>query len=518
MRIKKHLPGVLGFFLAASISAATAGVPSFSPLPLGNANLSESRATTPVAAGVTYTRIDRGQTSVQDVWIVDVAFKASRQDATELAGALIAKGYEARVERVTGTALDDIAPGPLGFLVRVGQLATEPQAIALRDRLAADGYTGLRVVYSGEDGRRTTGPWVVHVLEVDPKKFDGTIAPALATDIVPERELLTDLATRTAALAASNGGYFVIGAADGTPGDLAGISVINGSLVSEAVDGRTSLILPRGNGDGARVAAVASEQTVRAADGKMREIDGMNRKPGLIRGCGGDGGDTPTEAPKHDFTCKDDSELILFTPVFGAKTEPGIGFEAILDASGRVTAVQEMRGAMIPAQGSVLSGTEGAAEWLRAHARIGARLLVSTRVTAEGRPVIMRSGVGIVNGGPRLLRNGRLDITASAEGFHWAENPEFYYRFGIRRNPRTLAGVKANGNLLFVAVDGRQPGYSLGASFDESARILRTLGVRDGLNLDGGGSTGMTVGAKLVNQPSDASGERPIGDGIVILP
>jgi len=56
----------------------------------------------------------------------------------------------------------------------------------------------------------------------------------------------------------------------------------------------------------------------------------------LIRGCGGDGGDSPTEQPKHDFTCTDASELILFTPDFGTNTEPGPGIEAVLDSSGRV--------------------------------------------------------------------------------------------------------------------------------------------------------------------------------------
>ncbi|HEV2770233.1 MAG TPA: hypothetical protein VGV40_08640 [Solirubrobacteraceae bacterium] len=55
-----------------------------------------------------------------------------------------------------------------------------------------------------------------------------------------------------------------------------------------------------------------------AADGATREVDGLNRKPGLIRGCGGTGGDLPTEQPKHDFTCTDPGELIHFTATFGA--------------------------------------------------------------------------------------------------------------------------------------------------------------------------------------------------------
>ena len=46
---------------------------------------------------------------------------------------------------------------------------------------------------------------------------------------------------------------------------------------------------------------------------------------------------------------------------------------------------------------------------------------------------------------------------------------------------------------------------------------MAALGAREAVNLDGGGSTTMTVGGKLVNRPSDATGERPIGDALVLL-
>jgi len=102
----------------------------------------------------------------------------------------------------------------------------------------------------------------------------------------------------------------VIEERDGTPGDLAGTSVLDGELVSEAVDCRTDLILPRGSGAGADVAAISDSLSATASDGATREVDGRNREPGPIRGCGGDGGDQPTERPKHNFTCTDGSELI----------------------------------------------------------------------------------------------------------------------------------------------------------------------------------------------------------------
>jgi hypothetical protein len=144
----------------------------------------------------------------------------------------------------------------------------------------------------------------------------------------------------------------------------------------------------------------------------------------------------------------------------------------VLDSSGGVVELRESRGGTIPENGSVLSGTGKAARWLLAHAKPRKKINISTNITADGAP--LAPGTGVVNGGPRFLSNGELDITAYHEGFVWPENPEFYYRFGVRRNLRTLAGVTPMGNLLPVAVDGRQPGYSVGASFEESAHHAGT--------------------------------------------
>ena len=525
MRLKGSLLGAVTMLLLAVCMVVPAaardkdtGQFCAAELPLGSPSLQETRTTQEVAPGVTYTKIVRGEQSKKDFYTVDVAFKADRQAAEAVARELRADGYKPRVVRVSERAPDDPQGGPLGYLVRTGSFATQVQADALRAELTSRGYTGLRTVYSGEDGGKTSGPWVVHVLEIDPDVYDGTITPELATEIVPGRETLTDISDRTDSLAAINGGYFVIGENDGTPGDLAGISVIDGVPVSEAVDGRTSLILPPGSGDGADIAALSDASTATSSDGATREVDGLNREPGLIRGCGGDGGDQPTDLPKHDFTCTDESELILFTPIFGTSTEPGPGVEAVLDSSGRVTELRDSRGGTIPANGSALAGTGEAADWLRAHAQPGQEVDVATEIAADGATASLAPGTGVVNGGPRLLSNGEPDITAYQEGFVWPENAEFYYRFGERRNPRTLAGITPEGNLLLVAVDGRQPGYSVGASFEESARVMQALCAEEAVNLDGGGSTTMTIGAELVTRPSDPTGERPIGDAAVLLP
>ncbi|MCE2721810.1 MAG: phosphodiester glycosidase family protein [Burkholderiales bacterium] len=61
------------------------------------------------------------------------------------------------------------------------------------------------------------------------------------------------------------------------------------------------------------------------------------------------------------------------------------------------------------------------------------------------------------------------------------------------RHPRSVAGVSADGNTLWlVAVDGRQES-SRGASMKELGELMRKLGAYDAVNLDGGGSTAMVI-------------------------
>jgi hypothetical protein len=75
------------------------------------------------------------------------------------------------------------------------------------------------------------------------------------------------------------------------------------------------------------------------------------------------------------------------------------------------------------------------------------------------------------------------------------------------RHPRTAVGVNAGGDQLFLLViDGRQVGYSEGATTRETAAILLELGAVDAVNLDGGGSTTLVIEdddgrPRVVNRP-----------------
>lgn len=87
----------------------------------------------------------------------------------------------------------------------------------------------------------------------------------------------------------------------------------------------------------------------------------------------------------------------------------------------------------------------------------------------------------------------------------------------LRRHPRTLAGVTKQGSLILATIDGRDPGVTVGANMFEAAQLMKWLGARNAINLDGGGSTTMVVKNKVVNRPSDGA-ERPVGDALLVVP
>jgi hypothetical protein len=110
-----------------------------------------------------------------------------------------------------------------------------------------------------------------------------------------------------------------------------------------------------------------------------------------------------------------------------------------------------------------------------------------------------------IGGVPILVSGGQLDIpTNCTDPF-------------CNRNPRTGIGFTSDGTLLMVVVDGRSP-KSRGMTLVQFARLFMRLGATDALNLDGGGSATMVVKGRVVNHPSDTTGERAVTSSALILP
>jgi Phosphodiester glycosidase len=341
----------------------------------------------------------------------------------------------------------------------------------------------------------------VNVLTVSSR---ARVIAAAAGGAAGERARPSALSRRVAAVAAVNGGYFD---GDGYP---VGALAAQGRLLSEPVGGRSALLIgtaPRSVGPLRFGGAVR-------VNGEELLLDGVNRIPGEIPACGGRGGDRPTERPSAVTTCTDPDELVLMTPEWGAPTPRGRGFLDAVVRDGLVTALRAGGGSAVPPDAAVLTAT-GAARGPLREAGVGAPLELD-----QG--ILMRASVvppaDIVSGGPRLLAGGRVRVRSSAEGFNPLSAPWFHGSFVASRHPRTLAGVRRDGSLLLVTVDGRRPGWSAGVTLREGARVMRSLGARDALNLDGGGSTAMAVRGRAVNLPSDPGGERPVSDALLVLP
>lgn len=84
----------------------------------------------------------------------------------------------------------------------------------------------------------------------------------------------------------------------------------------------------------------------------------------------------------------------------------------------------------------------------------------------------------------------------------------------LKPNPRTAIGIKPDGSMIAYAVDGRSGSYSNGALLEELATDLIARGCVTVVNLDGGGSTVMSVrlpgssACGIVNRPSSGSSRK----------
>ena len=131
-------------------------------------------------------------------------------------------------------------------------------------------------------------------------------------------------------------------------------------------------------------------------------------------------------------------------------------------------------------------------------------------LSAEGKLILgkytyqeaLNNGIkSAVEFGPYLIVNGKNQIKNSNSG-------------GI--HPRMAIGQKKDGTFIFVAIDGRQPGYSLGTNLLELQNIFNKYDAYNAANLDGGSSATMVYNGKVVNKTSTPIGERYLPNAIIV--
>lgn len=118
--------------------------------------------------------------------------------------------------------------------------------------------------------------------------------------------------------------------------------------------------------------------------------------------------------------------------------------------------------------------------------------------------------------GPVLLEEGRrVEYDESVtDAYH-------YRKFFLKRHPRTLIGYTSDGWIYFIVVDGRVPDVADGMSISELQVLCEALGLREAINLDGGGSSTLwTCDRGVISHPCDNArfdhaGERAVPNAVI---
>ena len=337
---------------------------------------------------------------------------------------------------------------------------------------------------------RTTGPLRAYVLDVDLREcvsVRGVKGAPVAIGRQTTSALLLGARPQYEPVAAVNADFFLFA----PPGIPVGAHIEGGRLISGPVARPVFAMLASG---APWIGELSATVTIRTARGVIRTA--WNRPardvPGVVDAAWGVALDSTITRP-----------VWRLVPV----SSGGVGARRYAAESLRGAESRTARGdtILVVELGRATGGT----------ASNDLMTLQSGDTVDVTRTIEPQSVLHAVGGFPVLMRDslitGAVDSVSSA-GFR-----------GV--NPRTAIGIGANGRrLLIMVIDGRQAGFSVGASLRETATLLRDLGARDALNLDGGGSSALVVadarearGVRVVNRPSDATGERPVANALALV-
>jgi Phosphodiester glycosidase/FlgD Ig-like domain len=327
------------------------------------------------------------------------------------------------------------------------------------------------------------GPVAISILRGPRPGGTTSLEPLLSNESLLGRETLTAMQKRLAPAAVTagvNGDFFTL--ATGRP---SGVLMRDGVLVSPPRSARSSAgITSDGRLDIRRVSFFGSWQ----GSGAKHPLTAFNQVPEM-------------------------GQVALFTDTYGpfSPLVPGATVvilfpfpEAVpnLDLGAVVGEVRASGASVeIPAGGAVLLARGSAATALVAEALPDAAVTVRLQLRPDWPGV-----VAAIGGGPQIVRGGAPVFQAGEEFTSSQLGP---------RAPRTGVGQLRNGRIILVAVDGRQPGRSIGLTNFELAQTLVRLGAVSAMALDSGGSTTMAFDGTVLNTPSDGS-ERRISTALVL--
>ena len=325
------------------------------------------------------------------------------------------------------------------------------------------------------------GPWAIHILDVDLSQCYTPVAIKGAPGAGGRRktsELLGELTNTHATVAAVNADFFLF-----TPAGVPqGAMIASGRVIT-------------GPGPHAVFAVTQNDEPVITTLTARGSVNLSSRRLSFSA--------WNRDAPNG---------LAYFDAGWGTVTDTASSVVEVSVVEGRVAQIDtSISGVGIPRDGFVMRSGRQAPDSLRS-ALLALRPGERAEATIGIEPFHPRHAVG---GRPVLLRDSIVSAAVDTQGGA---------AFATARHPRTAVGItRSPRRLLLVVVDGRQPPYSAGMALRELADLMRALGARDALNLDGGGSTTMAYAdrdsartIRIANRPSDAQGERPVANALAI--
>ena len=327
-------------------------------------------------------------------------------------------------------------------------------------------------------------PWSVHVIRIPRDRSELELVTTLGEG---SRIGLNPLTRQVRSvppavgipLAAINGDFYKL---EGDPfaGDPRGLLIRGGELISAPID-RSCFWL---NAAGApQIGVVASDLSVIWPSGAKTPL-GLNEERG--------GG-----------------QAVLYTAAVGDSTHTSGGIEFILEAANpkkwlplkpgevltaRIREIRRGGDAPLTPNTLVVSLSRLAAGADSASVGDIFRVSTATRPDLKG----ARTAIG---GGPALVHDSKAQPGPATKSHE--------------RHPRSALGWNAK-EWLFVQVDGRQPGLSVGMTLQELADFLLTLKCEEAINLDGGGSSEIWLNGRILNSPCYGH-ERSTASALVVV-
>ena len=342
------------------------------------------------------------------------------------------------------------------------------------------------VTYSGGAISAIDGKVPVNVVTADTRNANVRLGAVVSHDKVvdPADETVSSMANRTKAVAGINGGYFQVNAS----GQANDGEIVNGEIWKSPTpnhEGTVSVL----RGGKAVYGTQTFSGTVAVKGGAGRPLTSVN----TLADAAGDGITEVT--PRLGDVA---------TTWFGGTHVVAVGTSHDNGATITITSVTTADSASGQNYGLVGGDASSASgQWIQRNIKAGSVVTTTHKISPDNDIQQLVQGPG------RIVKDGAVfqdPVNQLPSGLH----------------PESAIGSTADGRVVMATLDGQKAAdVALGVSWPQVASYLLSLGVKDAVLLDGGGSTAMAVRkpgdtqATLANTPSDI-GERPVGNGLFV--